>query len=93
MCPKYSCGTLLMTALLCHTISVRCIALSCTDVNYAVLFTVSCPVVTTYFDVPDLLFSCYQRTGIRQTVKSQVLINAEIIQKASKFEGKAMNFY
>lgn len=69
-----------MTMLLCRTISVRCIALtrSCTDVNYAVLFTVSCSIVTTYFDFPDLLFPCYQRRVVRQIMKLQVLINKEI---------------
>jgi hypothetical protein len=82
-----------MTVLLCRTISVRCIALSCTDVNYAVLFTVSCPLVTTYFEVSDLLFPCYQRRGVRQIMKSQVLINEVITQKASSFGGKAVNFY
>jgi hypothetical protein len=69
-----------MTVLLCRTISVRFIALSCTDVNYAVLLTVSCPIVTTYFDVSDLLFPCYQRRRVRQIMKWQVLINEGITQ-------------
>ena len=81
-----------MTVLLCRTISIRSIALSCNDVNYAVLFTVSCPIVTTYFDVPDLLFRCYQRRGVRQIMKSQVLVNEELTQKASSFEGKSNEF-
>jgi len=67
-----------MTVLRCRTISVRCIARSCADVNYAVFFTVSCPILTTYFDVPDLLFSCYLRRVVCQTMKSQVLINVGI---------------
>lgn len=55
--------------------------------------SVSCPIVTTYFDVPELLFPCHHRRGVRQIMKSQVLINEEITQKASICEGKAMNFY